>query len=166
MTCWLLENEDQRRTHKSAITFQLMYLSYRPIIIKAIGEKETPTAIPRSPKRCMVHFLDIKNINQARVYLKSAWSKGAIGAYDFYLVTIEIGQVPLLNSSVIFDFKRLLIATTSRVWKIICMKIAFKMKKKLQSIIRDLLRPDEFAKKQGLFRKISMWGPQSGLFHN
>ena len=65
----------------------------------------------------MVHFLDIVNINLTIVYLKSAWSAGAIGAYDFYLLVIDVDQVDSLNISEIFDFKRLLIATTSKVWK-------------------------------------------------
>ena len=65
----------------------------------------------------MVHFLDIVSINLTIVYLKSAWSAGAIGAYDFYLLVIDVDQVDSLNISEIFDFKRLLIATTSKVWK-------------------------------------------------
>ena len=86
-------------------------------MIKAFGGEEIPTTILRSQNRCMVHFLDIVNINLTIVYLKSAWSAGAIGAYDFYLLVIDIDQVDSLNISEIFDFKRLLIATTSKVWK-------------------------------------------------
>ena len=88
-------------------------------MIKAIREVETPTTIIRSRNRCMVHFLDIMNINLTNVYLKSAWNAGAVGAYDLYLLVKDLDHVATLDLREIFDFKRLLIATTPRVWKLI-----------------------------------------------
>ena len=88
-------------------------------MIKAIREGETPTTIIRGRNRCMVHFLDIMNINLTNVYLKSAWNAGAVGAYDFYLLVKDLDQVATLDYREIFDFKRLLIATAPKVWKLI-----------------------------------------------
>ena len=91
-------------------------ISSRPIVIKTIREGETSTAIIRRHNTCLVHFLEISNINLTKVYLKSAWKAGAVGANDYYLVTLESKhQVALLNFSEIFDFQRLLIAKSPMV---------------------------------------------------
>ena len=85
-------------------------------MIKTIREGETSTAIIRRHNTCLVHFLEISNINLTEVYLKSAWNAGAVGANDYYLVTLESKhQVALLNFSEIFDFQRLLIAKSPMV---------------------------------------------------
>lgn len=85
-------------------------------MVKTITGPETSVEILQSQNKCILHFLDIANINITRAYLKSAWNAGALGPKDFYLLAIEnINQVPLLNFSEIFDFQRLLIAATSVV---------------------------------------------------
>ena len=68
---------------------------------------------------CIVHFLDIANINITKEYLKSAWNAGKYGKTDYYLISIEaITQVSLFNFSEIFDFQRLFITTFPKVWNI------------------------------------------------
>ena len=98
-------------------TFFLIIIIPRQVMVKTITGPETSVEILQSQNKCILHFLDIANINITRAYLKSAWNAGALGPKDFYLLAIEnINQVPLLNFSEIFDFQRLLIAATSVVW--------------------------------------------------
>ena len=67
---------------------------------------------------CLVHFLAIANMNSTEAYLKSAWSVGAVGASHFYLVTIDAKKLStILNLSEIFDFQKILIATSTKVGK-------------------------------------------------
>ena len=106
--------------HEHNITLLSDSILYtRPIRIKAIEEAEITTAILQHHENCIVHFLDIENINITKEYLKSAWNAGKYGTTDFYLVSVEtIHQVGLLNITEIFDFQRLLIATSPKVWNI------------------------------------------------
>ena len=88
------------------------------MIQKSVGREESIDVLD-SQDKCILHYLDIGNINLTKAYLKSAWNAGALGANDFYVVTVEdLSQVALLNFSKIFDFQRLWI-TTSEVlnWK-------------------------------------------------
>ena len=97
----------------------LSYTSFRPMMIKSIRGKDTPTTLIRSQDRCMVHFVDIADISLTKEYVMSAWNAGAIGKYDFYLLPIAIDQFGALNFSEIFDFKRLLTVTKSRVLRLL-----------------------------------------------
>ena len=87
-------------------------------MMKNIKGGEISIAILESHNRCLLHFLDIASIKLTREYLESAWSAGAIGGNDVYIVTLEgINQVALLNISRIFDFKRLWITASTEVLK-------------------------------------------------
>ena len=60
--------------------------------------------------RCVVHFLDNKNLNLTLAFLKSAWNSGSVGADRLYIVAVESReQMKVLNLTYIFDFKRLFI---------------------------------------------------------
>ena len=86
------------------------------MIQRSVGKEESIDVLD-SQDKCILHYLDIGNINLTKAYLKSAWNAGALGANDFYVVTVEdLSQVALLNLSKIFDFKRLWIAASSGVW--------------------------------------------------
>ena len=85
-------------------------------MIKTIKGGDTKIKIHQNQNKCILHFLDLANINLTKAYLKSAWSAGAVGANDFYLVATEtMSHVAHLNFSEIFDFKKLLIATSPKV---------------------------------------------------
>ena len=87
------------------------------MIQKSEGREESIDVLD-SQGKCILHFLDIGNINLTMAYLTSAWNAGAVGANDFYVVSVEgLSQVHLLNFSKIFDFKRLWIVASSGVWR-------------------------------------------------
>ena len=136
-------------------------------MIRTITGREDSTEILRGHNKCLVHLLAISNLNLTEAYLKSAWSVGAVGSNNFYLVTTEaINQAAVFNFSEIFDFQRILIVTLSlsKVGeKVLSEKIA--NKPLFQKNIRQIVTPNEFAGSKGLFRTMTTWGPKTGLIH-
>ena len=85
-------------------------------MIKRMTGRELKIEILPNWNKCILHYLDFVSINLTKAYLKTAWEAGAVGATNFYLVMIEdMNQVHLSNQNEIFDFQRLLIATSSMV---------------------------------------------------
>ena len=90
-----------------------LYLTFRH---KRIIRRGVSTEILRDHTKCLVHFLVITNMNSIEAYIKSAWSAGAVGASDFYFITIEAKKLStILSLNEIFDFQNILIATSSMV---------------------------------------------------
>ena len=87
-------------------------------MLMAVTGRETPMKIFEAERKCLVSFLDISNNNITKAYLKLAWNAGAIGARDSYVVTVKtVNHIKSLNFTEIFDFKRMLIATSVLVCK-------------------------------------------------
>ena len=82
-------------------------------MIKVVTRRESQTEILKNQNKCILHFLDFMSLNLTKAYLKLAWKAGAVGDNNFYLVAIEdMNQANLLKLNEIFDFQRLLIATS------------------------------------------------------
>ena len=68
--------------------------------------------------RCVVHYLDNKNLNVTLAYLKSAWNSELVGSDRFYIVKVESrDQLKVLNVTYLFDFKKLFIIVPISVSK-------------------------------------------------
>ena len=90
-----------------------LYLTFRHKVIIRRGDS---TEILRDHTTCLIHFLVITNMNSIEAYLKSAWSAGAVGASHFYLLAIDAKKLStILNLREIFDFQKILIATSTKV---------------------------------------------------
>ena len=95
---------------------KLIFLVFRPKMIKAISGKVLPHKVLHNNNECIIHFLDFENVNLTKEYLKSAWSAGSLRRNHVYLASIEsTDQLTHLNFSEIFDFQRLYIALSYKV---------------------------------------------------
>ena len=134
----------------------------------SISGNESEIEILPNQNKCILQFLDFVSINRTKEYLKSSWSAGAIGATFYYLLKVEEkNQIDLLMLNEIFDFKRLLISTYSRVCGIQHIKrdilFYFKLSTFLQKSIKLIISPNEFATE--LFSTRTTWGPRKGLIN-
>ena len=98
---------------KLLLTHLTLYLTFRHKVMIRRGDS---TEILRDHTTCLIHFLVITNMNSIEAYLKSAWSAGAVGASHFYLLAIDAKKLStILNLREIFDFQKILIATSTKV---------------------------------------------------
>ena len=68
---------------------------FRPKIIRAISENVIGSeTLPNN--KCIIHLIDIGNMNLTKEYLKSAWKEGSIGATNFYLIKMFLKNYCLL----------------------------------------------------------------------
>ena len=92
-----------------------MIISIRAIIIRSLSTRITTKDVLPNHNYCVIHFLDAKNFNLSKEYLKLAWSEGSIGANHLYLVNMREMNIAGLNFSELYDFKRLILAVSDGV---------------------------------------------------
>ena len=94
--------------------------SIRGVLVQGISKERSMNVLPQS-SRCLLHFIDISDMNIAAGYLKAAWESGSTGSSHFYLVKAQNGSSwgvsPDQKMAYIFDFKRLFIALPLSVSK-------------------------------------------------
>ena len=84
--------------------------SARSVIIQDGSKKSSIGSMVHSI-RCLVHYLDSKNLETSLAYLESAWNSGSLGTDHIYIVNVESKeQLQIFNLTYIFDFKRLFIS--------------------------------------------------------
>ena len=84
--------------------------SGRSVIIQDGSQKSSIASLVRSI-RCLVHYLDNKNLESSLAYLKSAWESESMGTDHIYVVNVDSKeQLQIFNLTYIFDFKRLFIS--------------------------------------------------------
>ena len=87
-------------------------------MIKATSGTIEPDDLLPNNDKCIIHFLGLENINLTREYLKSAWTAGATGAANIYIINLKDKKgLGHLNITEIFYFQRLLIAISVKVSK-------------------------------------------------
>ena len=100
--------------NEHSLNFEL--LAFRATIIMALLEKASPPKVLKNYNECIIHFLDIENVNLTKEYLKTAWNERSYGRNHIFLANIgSIDQLTHLNISEIFDFQRLFIAISYKV---------------------------------------------------
>ena len=87
------------------------------MIIRVIsGRQVTQNEVIPNHNKCLIHFLDLDNLYLIKEYLKAAWKSGSVGGSQLYFVNVGSAyQMAYLNSSEMFDFQKLLIATSAGV---------------------------------------------------
>ena len=90
--------------------------AFRARMITALIEKASPPKVLQNYNECILHFLDIENVNLTKEYLKAAWNARSYGRNHIFLANIgSIDQLAHLNISEIFDFQRLFVAISYKV---------------------------------------------------
>ena len=85
-------------------------------MITALLENGSPPKVLQNYNECIIHFLDIGNVNLTKEYLKAAWNARSFGKNHIFLANIgPLDQLIHLNISEIFDFQRLFIAISYKV---------------------------------------------------
>ena len=134
------------------------------MVIRSLSNIVTTNDILINYNHCILHFLDLENLNLTKQYLKLAWGQGSIGENHLYLINIEAGNKhPSLNFSEMFDFERMIIVSSSGVGMLdICMKSKTFLKMKHSQKTKHIISPNEFAKNDGFFTRILAWAPKTG----
>ena len=84
-------------------------------MIKELSSRVSRADVLPNHNECIIHFIDVQSLTLARMYLKLAWSEKSIGANHLYLVYMGDMNKFELRFNDLFDFKRLILATSEVV---------------------------------------------------
>ena len=84
-------------------------------MIKELSSSVSRADVLTNHNECIIHFIDVQSLTLARMYLKLAWSEKSIGANHLYLVYMGDMTKFELRFNDLFDFKRLILATSEVV---------------------------------------------------
>ena len=84
-------------------------------MIKELSSRVSRADVLPNHNECIIHFIDLQSLTLARMYLKLAWSEKSIGANHLYLVYMRDMNKFELRFNELFDFKRLILATSDEV---------------------------------------------------
>ena len=85
-------------------------------MLKGVSKESNVTLAMPNHNKCIVHYLDISNIDLTIEYLKTAWQTGSIDQRHLYCVTSTYQNLAnLLKYTDIADFQRLIISVPTSV---------------------------------------------------
>ena len=133
-------------------------------MIKELSSRVSRADVLPNHYECIIHFIDVQSLNLAKMYLKLAWSEKLIGANHLYLVYMGDMSIFELRFKELFDFKRLIFATSDGV-SFLYFQHNYKYGdiRSLQQNVIEICKPHEFLRSKGNLSNVAAWTPKTGL---